>query len=607
MAILLSAAGLQKSFGAKTLFEGLNFGIDSAQKIGLIGPNGAGKSTLLKILAGLETADGGKIHSMQGLRIAMLAQSPIVPPDEEVFSWILSATDDPYEPSSLALAHELMSRLELDSPQVGMDRKLGELSGGWKKRAALARALVTQPDLLLLDEPTNHLDLPSILWLEKFLARQTQLATLIVTHDRLFLQNVCDSIFDLDRRNPDGIIRFQGRYADFLDHKGALLDAQKKLEDTKRNTLRRETEWLRRGAKARQTKQKARIERAFELRDEVDQLESKNTLRGVQLDFGEFGRGPKKIIEAKNISQSFGDKTVFSDFSFILGPRSRVGILGANGAGKSTLIRTLIGELPPTAGEVKIAEQTGFAYFEQHKESLELNLSVLKNIAPEGDFVQFQGKPLHVRSYLSRFLFRPEQMDQEVRRLSGGEQSRLRLAQLMLRSEPVLILDEPTNDLDMETLDLLKESLQEFPGAVILVTHDRNFMDEVASEILALDGQGGIERFADIFQWEEWLKGAGSRDKKALATAGAEATASAGKKAKKLSFKEQREFDEMESVIHGAESLVSELEAELAQGATQSDYKKLQDLTGQLEVARAEVERLYQRWQQLSDKTEGKA
>lgn len=600
MAILISANQIKKSYGARTLFESLSFGIETGQKIGLIGPNGAGKSTLMKIIAKQETPDQGQVHYAQGVRIAILPQTPILPPTETLLAWILSATNDPYDYSNLALAHELMSRLELDQPAAGPDRKLGELSGGWQKRAALARALVTRPDLLLLDEPTNHLDLPSILWLEKFLAREQQLATLIVTHDRMFLQNVCQSIYDLDRRNPEGMIRFQGRYADFLDHKGALLDAQQRLEDTKRNTLRRETEWLRRGAQARQTKQKARIERAGDLKDEVESLTEKNQNRRVQLDFGDFGRGPKKILEAKGISRSFGERTLFRDFSFLLGPRSRVGLLGPNGAGKSTLIRTLMGETPPDEGEVFVADQIRFAYFEQHKESLSLHLSVLKNICPEGDSVLFQGRSLHVRSYLSRFLFRPEQMDQEVSRLSGGEQSRLRLAQLMLRTEPVLILDEPTNDLDMETLDLLRESLVEFPGAVILVTHDRHFMDEVASEILAFDGNGGIEKFADIFQWEEWHQRQPARSQISEARS---AASPEGKKTKgRLSYKEQREFDAMELNILEAEQRLEALQAELVQPQVQSDYQKLQEVSGKLESARAEVDRLYGRWQELSDK-----
>ncbi|MBX3041257.1 MAG: ABC-F family ATP-binding cassette domain-containing protein [Bdellovibrionaceae bacterium] len=602
MAILISAAQISKTFGARTLFENLSFGVETAQKIGLIGPNGAGKSTLMKIIAKEETPDSGLVHYAQGARIALLSQSPVLPPQESLFQWLLSATDDPHDSANLALAHELMSRLELDSAAAGPDRLLGELSGGWKKRAALARALVTRPDLLLLDEPTNHLDLPSILWLEKFLAREQNLATLIVTHDRMFLQNVCNSIYDLDRRNPDGMIRFQGTYADFLDHKTALLDAQQHLEDTKRNTLRRETEWLRRGAKARQTKQKARIERAEDLKEEVEHLTAKNQNRGVQLDFGDFGRGPKKIIEAKNITQSFADRVLFKNFSFLLGPRSRLGLLGANGTGKSTLIRTLMGELPPKEGSVYIADQIRFAYFEQHKESLDPKLSLFKNICPEGDFVQFQGKPLHARSYLSRFLFRPEQMDQEVARLSGGEQSRLRLAQLMLRTEAVLILDEPTNDLDMDTLDLLKDSLADFPGAVILVTHDRNFMDEVTNEILAFDGEGGIERFSDIFQWEEWLRKkpgkAASKPNETAPPSPEEPKKSKGR----LSYKEQREYDGMEELILEIEARIETLQTDLASPAVLSDYQKLQDLSAKLDADRTEVDRLYARWQELSDK-----
>lgn len=606
MSVLLSAFEISKSFGAKTLFHDLTFSLESGRKIGLIGPNGAGKSTLMKILARQEPVDGGQLSFATGLRLGFLSQTPTFADGETVLSAVLESTGDAHDPAHIALAMELISRLELDGPAAGMDRPVNELSGGWHKRVALARELAKSPDLLLLDEPTNHLDVPSIEWLENFLSSREDLATLTVTHDRMFLQNTCDYIFDLDRRNPDGLIQFTGTYADFLEFKESVLSAQERLEQTRRNVLRRETAWLRRGAKARQTKQKARIERAGELREEVAELEDRNRHLKVKIDFGEVGRNPKKIIEAVNISKFDGDRALFKDFSFTLSARSRVGLLGPNGCGKTTLVRTLLGDLPPDAGTVKVADGVRFAVFEQKKQNLDPRVSLLKSLCPEGDYVHVQGKPVYAKSYLARFHFHTDQMDLPVGKLSGGEQTRLLLAKLMLQTEPVLVLDEPTNDLDIETLDTLQDALAEFPGAVILVTHDRYFMDQVANEILAFAPEGKIEKFADIFQWETWSREQSKKKPKAEKTATAAAPAEKNKAKIKLSYKEQRDFDGMEAAIQEAEERLAKLTAEMNLPGLQSDFPKLQELSRKIETQQAEVDRLYAHWQELSDKLAGK-
>lgn len=607
--VLFSAFKIAKSFGSQTLFKELTFSIESGQKIGLIGPNGAGKSTLLTIIAKKQSVDKGELSFSNSLRLGYLEQSPKFN-DESVYEAIVNQADDPYDADTLSLAQELISKLDLENSAAGTDRNVNDLSGGWKKRVALARELIKRPNLLLLDEPTNHLDLPSIIWLEEFLERQTDLAVLTVTHDRLFLQNTSNMIFDLDRRNPDGLIKYEGSYADFLDLKESLFEAQKTLESAQKNILRRETAWLRRGAKARQTKQKARIERAGDLKDQVKELSEKNMERKLNVDFGEVGRSPKKIIEAKNISKAFDHRYLFKDFSFILGPKTRIGILGSNGCGKSTLIRTLIGEENPDSGSVSITDQMTVSYFEQQKESLNHNVSVLKTICPEGDYVHLQGKPVFAKSYLSRFHFRADQMDLPVGKLSGGEQSRLRIAQLMMNNDPVLILDEPTNDLDIATLDVLQEALINFPGAVILVTHDRYFMDQVANQILAFtEDNGQILSFANFFQWDQWFQEKGKQllktaaKRQAVAEAEAAAAAAAAVKPqekKKLSYKDQRELDNMEATIQGLEAQAVQIEQQLINPENLSNYAKLQELNQQLDFTKKEIERLYERWQELS-------
>lgn len=603
MGVLVSAFQVSKSFGAQTLFSKISFSVDDGHRVALIGPNGAGKSTLLKIIAKLMDADSGQISFSQGLRLGYLEQNPTFNSTETIYDAILLSTDDPEDPDNMSLTWELIARFGFDEAGFSYDKKVCELSGGWQKKVALAREMAKRPNLLLLDEPTNHLDIESILWLEDYLERQNQLACLIITHDRLFLQNTCDRIFDLDRKNPDGLIKFEGTYADFLAVKEALDSAQARLADSQRNVLRQETAWLRRGAKARQTKQKARIERAGELADEVSLLQERRRERLAKFDFGGVGRSPKKLIEAQKITKRFGEQVLCSDFDFILPAKARVGLIGTNGCGKSTLIRILVGQVPPDSGVVKITDGVKFSYFEQRKESLDLKLSVLKNLCADGDYVHLQGQPVYGRSYLARFHFRPEQMDLPVERLSGGEQSRLLLARMMLQTEQVLILDEPTNDLDVDTLDTLQEALDEYPGAIILVTHDRYFMDQVATELLAFDGNGGIERFADYFQWEEWRKGTGPvSPSKASSVIDSKKSEPKTEVKKKLTYKEQLEFDGMEKKIMQEEEALGNLQKELANPSISAEYSKLAELTAFIGRQQEKVDALYKRWNELSAK-----
>lgn len=599
--LLLNTHKLAKSFAGKTLFKDVSLGIEEGERVGLVGPNGAGKSTLLRILAGHTEADSGDVTTKKGLRMGFLEQTPTFGKDESILDAVLSKGD--YH-DIVGPAYEWMAKLELS--QFGDDFKVADLSGGWKKRVALARELVLSPELLLLDEPTNHLDVSSIIWLEEFLA-QAPFATLIITHDRLFLQRATNKIFDLDPKNPNYLLSVKGGYLEYLEAKEQLFAAQEQKETEMKNTLRRETEWLRRGAKARQTKQKARIERAGTLKDDVQDLSQKNLKRVAKIEFKDTERNPQKLIEADHITKAYNGRVLFKDFSLLVSPKTRLALLGDNGSGKSTMIRLLLKQEDPDTGRVVQAERLKVAYFEQNRETLKPQQSVLKNICPEGDYVHYQGQYVFARSYLERFLFNRQQMDLPVEKLSGGEQSRLRLAQLMLNEAQVLILDEPTNDLDVATLTVLEESLKNFNGAVILVTHDRYFMDQVASHILAFhrgtDGNTTLENFTGYLQWEEWFE-----EQKLLETEKLrEETKKEAKsnKAVKLSFKEKFELENMEATIQELEKTLESLQAEAAKPEILSNSGKLQELYAKISDTQGKLDHNYARWAELEKKSQG--
>lgn len=603
--LLISTYKLEKSFAGKTLFKNVSLGIEEGERVGLVGPNGAGKSTLLRILAGKADADSGDVTAKKGLRMGFLDQSPEFKKGETILEALLSRADDQDE--ALGLAYEWLAKLDL--LQFGEDFPVADLSGGWKKRVALARELVREPELLLLDEPTNHLDVTSILWLEEFLAKSS-FATLIITHDRLFLQRVANKIFDLDPKNPQYLLSINGGYLDYLEAKDVLMKGQEAKELVMKNTLRRETEWLRRGAKARQTKQKARIERAGDLKEDTADLSAKNAARGVKIDFKDSERTPQKLMEASHVTKGYNGKTLFENWSYLVSPKTRLALLGDNGTGKSTLIRLLLGTEQPDKGFVKQADKIKIAYFEQNRETLNPKLSVLKNIISDGDYVMYQGNYVFARSYLERFQFNRQQMDLPVEKLSGGEQSRLRIAQLMLHEAQVLILDEPTNDLDVATLTVLEDALRDFGGAVILVTHDRYFMDQVAHDILAFhkhpEGHTTLETFAGYLQWEEWFE----EQKEAELLREQQMRQAAKKEAKankpgKLSFKEKFEFDGMEATISELEEKLKKLQEESGKPEIVSAASKLQEIYAEIAKNQAQLDKLYARWTELENKLKG--
>ncbi|MEL7061331.1 MAG: ABC-F family ATP-binding cassette domain-containing protein [Acidobacteriota bacterium] len=612
--VLLTAEGLSKSYGARQLFSGLGLTLAAGDRVGMIGPNGAGKSTLLKILAGRETADDGEVALRRGVRVAYVPQIERFSAGVTVEEALLespSATGG-LEDRHLRVAQAL-TRAGFEDPAATVDR----LSGGWRKRLSITRALVEEPDVLLLDEPTNHLDLESILWLEQTLAREPS-AFLVISHDRAFLEAIARRMLEIDPVHPEGMLAVDGPYSTFLERRSERLEQQRSEQRTLANQVRREIEWLRRGPKARTTKAKSRVESAGRkidaLRESRERLGPSDRGDATGLDFDASSRRTKRLWVGEGLSKALGGRQLFSNLDLVLAPSGRLGLLGPNGAGKSTLLRVLVGELEPDAGVVERAPNLRVAYFEQHREAIDVpsaeTVSLRQALVPAGgDSVIYRDRPVHVASWARRFLFRPEQLDTPISGLSGGERARIALARLMLVPADVLILDEPTNDLDLPTLEVLERSLEDFPGALVIVTHDRYLLDRLCDRILALDGAGGAGLFADVAQWrrarderlaDEQRERAARRRAQAEATAGAPAAQAPPRK--KLSYNEKREFDGMEEAVLEAESRADAARQATEDPAVATDGAALAERFAALAAAQAEVDRLYARWAELEER-----
>jgi len=601
MSLLLSVEGLTRQFGPRPLFADLSLHLRAGERIGLIGPNGAGKSTLLRLLAGLDLADAGTRNARRGSRIGYVPQDDRFPAGKTVREVLLDAlADEPIED------HERETRAAITLTQVGFedfDQAADVLSGGWRKRLSLARELVRRPDFLLLDEPTNHLDLPGIVWFEKLL-RDARFGYLAATHDRAFLRAIADEVIEISRIYPEGYFRASGSYDDFAEKREAFLEVQAKREESVANQVRRETEWLSRKAAARTRKAASRINEAMDRREELADLRNRNAAMGAAgIDFVATGRQTRKLLTATGVSKALGGRPLFENLDIALFPGAKLGLLGANGSGKSTLLKVLSGTLEPDAGSVKRAEGLRVAVFEQGRAALNPNLLLRKALCPEGDTVVYRDRPLHVAAWAKQFLFKLEQLEVPVGSLSGGEQARVRIAQLMLQPADVLFLDEPTNDLDIPALEVLEDSLAEFPGALVLVTHDRDLMSRLCTEVIGLDGQGGAASFASVDQWlAAYARAESARLAAAKAAAAPKAAATA--KPKKLSYREQQEFEGIEAAIHAAEKDVAVYESHVEKAAT-AGHGALTEACRQLEEAQHLVEKLYARWQELEAKQGG--
>jgi len=596
--ILLSIQAVSKSFSIRPLFQGLSFGLFEGEKTGLIGPNGTGKSALLRILAGEEAPDEGEIVSRKGLRTAYLPQedrADDAADDRSVREEVLAALAG----EDLA-DHERQARADAGLAEAGFlgpDRPVRELSGGWRKRLAILAQTLKEPSLLLLDEPTNHLDLEGVLWLEDLL-RGLRYSFLVVTHDRRFLERVSDRIIELNPRYAEGHFSITGRYSVFLEKREQHLSHQSAKEASMRSLVRREIAWLRRGAKARSTKQQARIQRAGEMIGELEELGRRGQDKRAEIDFSGSGRRTRSLVRLKGVNKSLGGKPLFSGLDLELGPGDKLGLLGANGSGKSTLLKVLTKTLEPDDGSVRHAHELESQLFDQHREQLDMDMPLREALCENGEHVLYRGRKIHVASWAKRFLFDASKFGQPLRKLSGGEQSRVLIARLMLRPADVLLLDEPTNDLDIPSLDVLEESLMDFPGALVLVTHDRFLMDRVAGRILALDGRGGQDFFAGLSQWEART----SERRLAGALPLSPKAAPAERPSSTLSFAERKELGRIEARIAKAEAALAGAQEALMDPEVSSDSGELQKRSEACAAAQAEVDALMARWEALESR-----
>jgi ATP-binding cassette subfamily F protein uup len=624
---ILNAQLVTKQFGAKPLFQNISLTVEEGSRIGLIGPNGAGKSTLLAILAGQMEPDSGELAVRKRARAAYVPQDSRFAPGltiRQVLERALSAAHMDESEREGREREGLIRELGGRAGFADLTAEAAALSGGWRKRLAITEALVSEPEVMLLDEPTNHLDLAGIEWLEELL-NSSSFAAVTVSHDRYFLEATSSEIIDLNRVYADGLLRVKGNFSRFLEEKQAYLESQNRQQESLRNQVRTEIEWLRRGPKARTTKSKARIDTANAMIGQLAEMNARTAVATAGIDFEASQRKTKRLVEFKGVacdvpeSESPNEpgkllpaRRLFSGLNFILTAGMKVGLVGPNGSGKTTLLRLLRGEIELAEGSIRRADALRLVYFSQMR-TLDESQTLRRALAPEGDSVMYQGRLVHVASWAARFLFSSEQLNQPVRNLSGGERARVLIAKLMLEPADVLLLDEPTNDLDIPTLEILEDNLLDFPGALVLVTHDRYLLNRVSSIVLGLDGRGHIGRFADYAQWEDWLveqevlapsKSERRADGSSSAQrTGAEPAQGSGGK-KKLSYLEAREFAAIEQRVEVSDARLAAAHERVEHPAIATNAAALQEALKELDTAQHENDALYKRWAELTEKAE---
>jgi ABC transport system ATP-binding/permease protein len=635
---ILNATGLRKSYGSRAIFEGVSFAVDEGEKVGFIGVNGSGKSTLFRIVAGLEGADAGDVALRRNVTVRHLAQEPDFDagqsilqavaegrPDladafaayERVTGRIAAAASDPAvlerlvaQQSELAAALDRLDgwdwthRAEAMLTRLGVDgwsRPVDELSGGEAKRVALARALLAQPELLLLDEPTNHLDADTTLFLEEYLVDYPG-AVMLITHDRYFLDRVVDRMIEI---SAGELTTYPGGYTEYLEAQAARAEWQATVDAKRRKLIATELEWARRSPPARTGKSKARIDRARRMEQETRGFRDRQVGK-LELHAPDSARLGRTVLNLHAITKSFGERAVIRGFSALLRAGERIGVIGPNGVGKTTLIRIVLGEEAADEGAVEIGLNTRIAYFDQLRSQLDTEVSVYE-AAGGTDWVEIGGRRMHLRSYLEGFLFPTERQQQKVASLSGGERNRLMLARLFMQPSNLLILDEPTNDLDLVTLQVLEAALVEYPGCVLMITHDRFFLDKIATALFVFEGNGVVHRHEGGFDLYRRLKEA--REAEAAATVKRAAddrqqqAEPARRTGRRLTWHEQRELEGIETRIVDAETLRGLAEARLSDPAVYSDPVAAAAAAADFERARNEVDELYARWAELEERS----
>jgi len=584
---VLDVQNLTKRFGAKVLFENISFSIAEGQRVGLIAQNGTGKSTLLSILMGEEGKDGGEVIYRNGLRVACLVQSPMFDPKETVLDACFNHHGDE---EKVLKAKQILTQLKI----ADLNQPMGELSGGQQKRVALANTLITEPDFLILDEPTNHLDLEMIEWLEGFLSRGNK-TLLMVTHDRYFLDRVCNLIIELDNNT---IYTYQGNYAYYLEKRQARLDNARAEVQHANNLYRRELDWMRRQPQARGHKAKYREDAFYELEAKAKQRIEE---RQVRLKSSNVYIG-SKIFECQYVSKAWSpEKVILHDFYYNFARFEKMGIVGNNGTGKSTFIKMLLGEVQPDGGRFDIGETVRFGYFSQEGLKFDEQKKVIDIVTDIAEYVDLGGgRHLSASQFLQHFMFSPEEQYNYVYKLSGGEKRKLYLCTVLMRNPNFLVLDEPTNDLDIKTLQVLEEYLQDFPGCVIIVSHDRYFMDKVVDHLLVFKGGGEVQDFPGNYtQYRQWSQLSSQTEVKAAPAEKKEKPAYRNETKRKLSYKEKTEFEQLGKDIASLEAEQAEIEAQLSSGALSVD--EITEKSKRLPILKDELDEKSMRWLELSE------
>ncbi len=598
MTIIFTYKSIYKSYGDQPVFEDFSINLKAEERLGIVGSNGSGKSTLLRLIAGKSSPEKGKKFLKAATKLAYLAQEDDLDPEKTIQQTLLDslAKENINDQERYRILRQMMGT----GGFIDEDAVCSSLSGGWKKKLAIINALALKPDLLLLDEPTNHLDINGIIWLEKIL-QNANFAFVVVSHDRYFLENTCKKIMEIGRCYPKGYFLVEGGYNRFEKIRFNFLESQAKQENILTNKMKRETKWLRQGAKARSTKARSRIEKADKIRIELAAIKSRNRRTNTpEINFNSSFRKTKRLLTCINIGKSLNNKKLFENISLELIPGTRLGLMGENGSGKTSFMKILEGKLIPDSGIIKKADHLKIAVFDQAKAGLDSDMTLKEALSPEGDSVIYRGKSIHVVSWAKKFLFTADQLSLPLRRLSGGERTKILIAELMIQPADVLLLDEPTNDLDIPSLEVLEQSLTDFPGAIVLVSHDRQLLNNVTNSVLFLDGKGSSGIFADYNQcFNITINNFKKKKRKKIKINNS--TGQSWKKASKgnFSYKNKYELEHIEEKILSAEKDANDLIEETKKEKNTSNSEKLREIYTSLHKTHKKIESLYIRWEEL--------